>query len=142
MTIVDVNLLLYATIATFPQHEAAKSWLEKLLLEEDTIGLPWVSIWGYLRLATSNQAFAVNVTPTDAFAFIRSILASPGVQQVNPGPRHLDILQELAIDQQSRGGKLTDAVLAALAIENGATLASTDKDFSRFPKLKWLNPIA
>lgn len=141
MTILDVNILLYASIGTFPQHKAASAWLEELVEGPDRIGLPWVTIWGYLRLATSNLAFATSVTTEDAFAFLQELLSVSKVIQVDPGPDHLNLLRQLAVGGQSTGPKLTDAALAALAIEHGATLASTDKDFSRFPKLKWVNPL-
>lgn len=130
-----------ASIGTFPEHKVATAWLEELVEGPDRIGLPWITIWGYLRLATSNRAFATNVTAEDAFAFLQELLSVSKVIQVDPGPDHLNLLRQLAVGGQCTGPKLTDAALAALAIEHGATLASNDKDFSRFPKLKWVNPL-
>lgn len=142
MIILDVNILLYAYNADAPQHAAASAWLEDLFASPDLIGLPWPAIWGFLRIGTSSRFRRETNEALTALRNIRSWLAQPGVIVVQPGPRHLEILERLVIDYQASGPLISDAVLAALAIENGAALASTDRDFSRFSGLRWINPLA
>ena len=94
-----------------------------------------------MRLSTNPRVLAKPKTPKEAFQIVREWLALPGVVVVQPGPRHAELLERLVVDNRAAGPLTTDAALAALAIEHGATLASTDRDFSRFPDLRWVNPI-
>ena len=142
MILIDVNLLLYAYDADAPQHRAAKKWLEDLFASDELIGLPWVTIWGFIRLSTNPRVWPAPLSAQQAFSFVREWLAQPDVVPLDPGQKHLDVLEKLIVEGQASGSKVTDAVLAALAIENGATLASSDQDFRRFPGLRWLNPLA
>jgi uncharacterized protein len=141
VTILDVNLLLYAHDAAMRQHAAARAWLEKLFLSGESIGFPVAVIWGFLRVSTNRQIQRRPRSPEDAFLLVRGWLAERNTELVHPGPRHVEILERLVIDYQAYGPRVSDAVLAALAIEHGATLASTNRDFSRFPNLKWVNPL-
>ncbi|MGA8029251.1 MAG: TA system VapC family ribonuclease toxin [Bryobacteraceae bacterium] len=142
MILLDVNILLYASNRAAPQHRAMKNWLNKLFSESELIGLTWPTIWAFLRIASDRR---LRILPTasssEAFGVVNEWLAQPGVLLVEPGRRHLQILERCVIDGQAGGPMLSDAVLAALAIENSATLASTDKDFSRFSGLRWINPL-
>jgi toxin-antitoxin system PIN domain toxin len=140
VTIIDVNVLLYAYYEDTPQHQVSPAWLESALERAITVGFPWVVIWGFLRVGTS-RAWPRPKAPTQLFAAAKELLALPKVVVVEPGPRHAEILERLVLEYKISGPQLSDAVLAALAIENGATLASTDRDFSRFDELKWLNPL-
>ncbi len=141
MTIVDVNVLLYACQADSPQHPAAASWLEQLFAGWDVIGLAWITLWAFVRLTTSPRVWPRPMAAAKAFQQIRDWLAQPGVVIVNPGPRHAELLERLVTENRAAGPLVTDAVLAALTIENGAVLASTDQDFSRFKDLRWINPV-
>ena len=141
MTILDVNLLLYAHDADTPQHAAAKAWFERLFLSSERIGFPSAVLWGFLRISTNRQIQARPRSPENAFLLVRGWLAEPKIEIVHPGPRHFEILERLVIDYQASGPRVSDAVLAALAIEHGAALASTNRDFSRFPNLRWVNPL-
>jgi toxin-antitoxin system PIN domain toxin len=141
MTILDVNLLLYAYEADSPQHPAAISWLEQLFAGSDVIGLAWITLWAFVRLSTNPRVWPKPMSATAAFQHIRDWLAVPGVVIVQPGPRHLELLERLVSENRAAGPLVSDAALAALAIENGAVLASTDRDFSRFPDLRWVNPV-
>jgi uncharacterized protein len=138
----DVNLLLYAYNADAPQHASAKQWLEGLFSGDETIALPWKTVWGFIRLSTNPRVWPNPMSPETAFDVVRSWLAEPGVVLLEPGPRHLELLQKLAIDHQAAGRMLTNAALAALAIEYGATVASSDHDFRRFSGLRLVNPLA
>lgn len=141
MTILDVNVLIYAHDADASQHSASKAWLDGLFLSPERIGFPWQSIWGFLRVSTNAQIQPRPRLPIDAFETVRNWLDQPRVELIEPGPRHLEILESLVINYQAHGARVSDAALAALAIEHGATLASTDRDFSRFPTLRWVNPL-
>jgi len=141
MTIIDANLLLYAYNADAPQQRKAAEWLAKLLESGEIICLPWVTIWAFIRITTNSRLWANPRPAREAFAIVREWLAQPGVVPLHPGPLHADILERIVIDYDAAGPLLTDAALAALAIEHGATLASADQDFSRFPDLKWVNPL-
>ena len=106
------------------------------------IGLPWQTIWAFLRIR-SNSRIVMNPRPVEeALTIIRQWLALPGVMIVAPGPRHFELLARLALEYGVAGPAMTNATLVALAIEHGATLASADRDFSRFPDLRWVNPLA
>lgn len=141
MTILDVNVLLYASETGSPHHRAAASWLRELFGAEDAIGLAWITLWAFLRLSTNPRVWPTPMPALAAFEHIRNWLAQPGVVIVHPGPRHAELLEQLVIDGRATGPLMSDAALAALAIENGAVLASTDRDFSRFPNLRWVNPV-
>ena len=141
MTIIDANILLYAYNADAPEHPAARAWVEGLLASRDWIGLPWLTLWAFLRISTNPRLFPRPLGIREAFNIVRGWLASASVVIIQPETRHVEILQNLAVDNQAGGPLLTDAALAALAVEHGAVLASTDRDFSRFPTLRWLNPL-
>ena len=141
MTLLDANVLLYAYNADAPEHERARGWLESLFASPEWIGLPWLTLWAFLRISTNPRLFPRPLRAEEAFGILDGWLRLPRVRVVEPGPRHLELLERLVIGNQAAGGLLTDAALAALAFEQGAVLASTDQDFSRFPDLRWMNPL-
>lgn len=142
MTIVDANLLLYAYNADAPQQRIAAQWLAKLLNSGELVGLPWVTIWAFIRISTNSRIWASPRPAKEAFAIVGEWLAQPGVVALQPGPLHAEILEKLVCEHGASGPLVADAVLAALAMEHGALLASTDQDFRRFPALRWLNPLS
>ena len=142
MTIIDANLLLYAYNADAPQQKASAQWLQKLLESGEIVGLPWVTIWAFIRISTNSRIWANPRSAKDAFAIVGEWLRLPSVVPLQPGPLHAQILEKLICDHGASGPLVTDAVLAALAIEHGALLASTDQDFRRFPELRWQNPLS
>ena len=141
MTVLDVNVLLYAYNADAPQQAAAARWLGELLESSETIAIPWITVWGFVRISTNSRIWDKPRTAEDSFAIIRDWLGQPNVIALEPGARHCDILENLVSKNQALGPMVTDAVLAALAIEHGASLASTDHDFRRFPELQWIDPM-
>jgi toxin-antitoxin system PIN domain toxin len=141
VTIIDANLLLYAYNADAPQQAIAAQWLAKLLRSGEIIALPWITIWAFIRISTNSRIWTNPRSAREAFTIINEWLAQPGVVPLQPGPLHAEILEKLVGDYAATGPLVTDAVLAALAIEHGALLASTDQDFRRFPDLRWLNPL-
>ena len=141
MILLDVNILLYAYDETSPHHGGIRSWLQKLLSGPEQVGIPWLTLWGFIRISTNSRINETPLEPGAAIGILQSLLTWPGVTIIEPGPHHLHILEELVIEGQASGSRVTDAALGALAIEHGATLASTDRDFSRFPNLRWINPV-
>lgn len=141
MILPDINLLVYAYNADAPGHPKAKIWWETCLSESRPVGLPWSVLLGYLRLMTSRSVLLEPMAAEEATGHIRSWLARPHVQILQPGPRHLDLLDSLLRGARISGSLTTDAHLAALAIEHQAELHSNDADFSRFPGLRWTNPL-
>ena len=142
MILIDTNLLIYAYHPRAEQHERSRAWLEKVLLGPDLVRFAWVTLWGFLRIATSPRVFQRPLTASEAQAAVAFWLAQPAAGVIEPGDRHWDILCELIRDGQASGPLVMDAVLAALAIEHGATLCSADRDFLRFSGLRWTNPLA
>ena len=141
MILLDANLLIYAYHADTPQHRAAVAWIEKMVEANEPVGVSWTSIWTFLRVSTNPRLWPKPMDMASAAGAMRKFLAQPGIVLVEPGPRHLRILEEIATQSQALGPLVSDAVLAAIAMEHGATLASTDQDFSRFENLRWINPL-
>ena len=141
MTLLDVNILLYAYNADAPQHRAAAAWLDALFKGPDLIGLPWSTLWAFLRISTDRRAWSTPKSSREVFEILHGWLSQPNVVMVRPGPRHLEIVESLVKEQQASGPLVSDAVLAALSLENGAALAPTDRDFGRFSGLRWINPL-
>ena len=142
MIVLDANILLYAYNADAPEHKPARRWLNGRLEGPDWIGLPWLTIWAFLRISTNPRLFPRPLTVDESFSIVRAWLASPRVVVVEPGPRHGELLEELVRANQAAGPLVTDAALASIAKEHGASLVSTDRDFARFSDLDWLNPLA
>jgi len=141
LTLVDANLLVYAYVPSSKHHEAARAWIEARFSESDPVGLPWVSILAFVRISTNPRILELPLTTGEAIKIVSSWLARANLTVLSPGDRHWEILQNLLVEGQATGPLVTDAHLAALAIEHGATLASADRDFARFPGLKLLNPL-
>jgi len=140
--LIDANLLLYAYDPDSPQHEVSRGWLEEVLSGSGLVRFPWITLWAFLRISTNPRVFVHPLSAAEAQEAVASWLEQPNAGIVEPGERHLEILSGLLRDGQATGPLVMDAVLAALAIEHGATLCSTDRDFARFPGLDWENPIA
>ena len=141
MIVPDANLLLYAHNSAAKWHTQAQAWLAHLLNDSQAVGLPWVTALGFMRIATNPKAMPHPLTVSDACGEVRGWLERPNVTILHPGDRHADILFGLLEHVGVAGNLTTDAHLAALAIEYQAELHSTDADFSRFPGLRWRNPL-
>lgn len=142
MIIPDVNLLVYAHNRAAPLHDRARSWWEDLMTGQQAVGLPWAVAFGFIRLVTHPSVLVDPVPPQDAVARVRGWLVQPEVRILEPGPRHLSIVENLFRATGVGGHLTTDTHLAALAIENQAALHSNDTDFRRFPGLRWFDPLA
>lgn len=142
MILVDANVLLYAYGSKSPHHAAARRWLERVFSAAEPVGLAWVSVLAFLRIATNPRLGGGTISMSDAAAIVSEWLERPTITLLGPTERHWEVLERLLDDGQVRGPLVTDAHLAALAIEHGATLCSTDRDFARFPGLTVVNPLA
>ena len=142
MIVADANLLLYAYNPSAAQHEKAKRWLEQTIAGPEMLGLPWVTILAFLRIGTNPRAFPNPLTIAEAVSIVAEWFEQPGVRVMKFAEAPWTALSPLLIRAQIKGPLVTDAHLAALAIEHGATLCSSDGDFSRFPALRWSNPLA
>ena len=141
MILLDANLLIYAIDSTSPHHARARRWLEKLLSGDTAVGLPWTVVLAFLRITTRAGILERQLPVDQAVAFVDGWLDQPYVELVGPGTAHWPILKNLLSDAGAAGNLTTDAHLAALAIESGCELASTDNDFRRFVGLRIVNPL-
>jgi uncharacterized protein len=141
MILLDVNLLIYAIDSEAPLHRRAKQWLEQVLSEPETVAISWSTVLAFLRLTTSRRMYRTPLPVEVALNTVGTWLAHPSVTLVHPGAKHFSILRELLIAVGMGGNLTSDAHLAALAIEHGAELCSSDYDFGRFPRLNWSNPL-
>jgi hypothetical protein len=137
----DVNLIVYAHNEDAPQHAAACAWWDGLLNGDDPVVVPWAVAIGFVRLMTHRVVLTTPMSPSAAVAHVRAWLAQPNVESIEPGPRHLEVLDRLLAATGVAGQLTTDAHLAALAIEHQCELHSNDTDFARFPGLRWHNPL-
>lgn len=141
MILPDVNLLLYAYNEAAPLHREARRWWEGVLDEAKPVGLPWVVVYGFIRLVTHPAVLVEPISPGAALDRVQAWVARESVELLEPGPEHLRIARRL-FDATGLGGSLTtDTQLAALAIEHRCELCSNDADFARFPGLRWRNPL-
>jgi uncharacterized protein len=139
--LLDLNLLLYALDRSAPLHAEARPWVEATLGGTATVGLPWAVLLGFVRLSTRAAVFTRPLSAEEALDVVDGWLAQPAVTVIHPTARHASVLRSLLSPLGSAGNLTTDAHLAALAIEHGAVLCSTDADFSRFPGLRWEHPF-
>jgi hypothetical protein len=142
LILVDANLLIYAVNAGAPQHVAARSWLDARMNGTARVGLPWTSLLAFLRLVTNPRVFQHPLSMTDAWDQVTAWLGSGSAWVPAPTQHHAEILSRLLQAPGVHGNLVPDAHLAALAIEHGLELNSTDGDFARFSELKWRNPLA
>ena len=141
MILPDLNLLIYAYDSLSPSHGPARKWWIQSLSGTESVGIPWLIALGFVRLWTSPRVFQNPMTVDVAAGHVESWLKRPVVRILNPGPRHAELVFRL-LRAEGKGGNLTtDAHIAALAIEAGATVHTADTDFLRFVGLKWMNPL-
>lgn len=141
MSLVDANLLLYARDSASTQHERARSWLEGRLDGSIRIGLPWQSLVAFMRIATHPRVYKHPLSPAEASEQVREWLRAPASWTPCPTDRHQSVLGDLIERHELRGNLISDAHLAALAIEHGLELCSADTDFARFEGVRWINPL-
>jgi toxin-antitoxin system PIN domain toxin len=139
--LVDANVLVYAQVRDFDQHARARAWLDGQFGGGTRVGLPWVSLLGFLRLVTNPRIFEHPESTASAWQQVEEWLDRDGAWVPEAGSRHRQVLSSLLDRVPVFGNLVPDAHLAALAIEHGLAVASTDGDFARFPNLRWINPL-
>jgi toxin-antitoxin system PIN domain toxin len=140
VNLVDANVLLYAVNRSDPRHDEARSWLDDALNGSEAVGFCWLPLLAFLRLSTKVGLFPHPLEPAAATSVVRSWLDQPPSVVVEPMGRHLDVVTGL-LEGAGTGGNLTsDAHLAAIALEHGATVVTWDSDFGRFPGVRWRTP--
>lgn len=142
MILVDANILLHAEDGLSPLHEKARDWWDEKLSGTEAVCLCWTVISAFIRIGTNARVFRRPLSMDEACSRVESWLEQPCTQIVHATERHWEVFREMLGRGQAVGNLVTDAHLAALAVEHGCELCSTDGDFSRFPKLKWRNPLA
>ena len=140
MILVDANLLVYSWNSSAPQHAAARAWLEGRLTGIERVGLPWVSLLAFVRLVSNPRIFEQAAPVDQAWSQVAEWLARPNVFSPEPTDRHRQLLERM-MPEAGRADLIPDVHLAALAIEYGLTLQTTDRDFARFSGLVWENPL-
>jgi toxin-antitoxin system PIN domain toxin len=138
----DANLLIYAYGSSSPHHDRAQRWLEDTLADEESVALAWPTVLAFLRISTNARILEQPLSISEAIEIMAELFEHPLVVLLEPGLRHWNILRDLMVAGQVRGPLVSDAHLAALTIEHGVVLATTDRDFARFPGLRISNPIA
>lgn len=141
MKLVDVNLLVYAVDRESLRHEPARAWVEEALSGIETVALPWHTLIGFVRLVTRSAVMTRPLAADEAFDYVDEWLDQPCATVVHPTERHSALVRGLLRSVGTAGNRTSDAHLAALAIEHDAQLCSADADFSRFPGLRWHDPL-
>lgn len=142
MILLDANVLLYAYDATSLFQTKAARWLEEALEGNEPVGLPWLTAWAFVRIATNARVQERPLLVEEAMGVIEDLKVHAQVVMVGPGRKHWELLAAQMNVANVRGSGTTDAVLAALALEQGARLASADAGFLRFPEVVWVNPLS
>ena len=142
MILPDVNVLIYAFRKDSPRHSGSKPWLDKVVRGDAQFGLSPLALSAVARIVTNPRVFKEPSPIEEAFAFCDNLLGQPHCEVVRPGSRHWMIFTRICLESSVRGPRVSDAWFAALAIEHGLQLCSTDGDFARFPALRWVNPLS
>ena len=140
--LLDANILLYAVDEESPFHDSSKEWVESALNGPRRVGIPWMSLNAFLRIATNPRALREPLTGAQAWDIVDAWLDAPSVWVPAPGRGHREILGRLVRDLDLRANLISDAALAALCIEHGLEMISADTDFARFTEIAWHNPVA
>lgn len=141
MIVFDANLLIYAYDSGATQHASARKWVEQIFSASELVGLPWQAILAFLRLMTNRKLPGQRLTAQQASEIVDGWLAQSNVRLLVTGDQHWPLLRNLLVEGQATGALVSDAVIAALTIEYGGVLHTADRDFARFPGLRWLNPL-
>jgi uncharacterized protein len=141
MLCVDVNILVYAHRKDLPQYSDYRLLLERLANDDQPLGLPDLTLGGFVRVMTNRRIFAEPTTSAQAWEAVDALLAAPAAMRLRPGERHWELFRQLVGDIDARGNDVADAYLAAYALENNATWLSADRGFARFHRLRWSHPL-
>ena len=141
MIVLEANILLYAYDSASVHHVKARAWIEQMFSGTELVGLPWQTISAFLRIMTNPRLPGERFTLQEAAELVDRWLEQPNVRAMAPGDDHWGVFRQMIIEGQAPGSLVSDAHLAALTIEYGGVLHTTDRDFARFPGLRWTNPL-
>ena len=141
MIVLDANILLYAYDSASSHHAKARAWIEQIFSGTELVGVPWQTISAFLRIMTNLRLPGERFTLQEAAEVVDRWLEQPNVRAMAPGDDHWGLFRQMIVEGQAPGGLVSDAHLAALTIEYGGVLHTTDRDFARFPGLRWTNPL-
>ena len=134
-------MLIYATHEFMPEHKLAKAWLEEVLNLQNRVAIPWSNLLAFIRISSNPRIFDRPLSTKEAVEQVKTWYSLENVWVPQPGKNYFEILTELLLQSNASGNLVSDAHLAALSIEHGLTLYSTDSDFAKFKVLKWVNPL-
>jgi toxin-antitoxin system PIN domain toxin len=140
--VIDANLLTYSYDLDSAYHKKSHSWLEEVLSGVEAVGLPWQSVSAFLRVITNRRLSGMRVSLQQAVQVVDEWLQQPNVQILVPADQHWSVLRQMIVEGQASGPLVSDAEIAAITIEHGAVLHTADRDFARFPGLRWKNPLS
>lgn len=141
MIVVDANLLSYSYDSDSPYHKKSRAWVEKIFSDVEPVGLPWQTVCAFLRVVTNRRLPGSRFTVEQAVQIVEEWLAQPNVRIIVAGDEHWSLLKRMMIEGQASGPLVSDAELVALTAEYGGVLYTADRDFARFPGLRWKNPL-
>jgi uncharacterized protein len=139
--VVDANLLIYAYDTDSSHHTKSRAWVEKIFSDVEAVGLSWQTLSAFLRVVTNRRLPGTRLTIERAAQIVEEWLEQPNVRVIVPGDEHWSVLKRMMIEGRASGPLVSDAELVALTIEYGAVLYTADRDFARFPGLRWTNPL-
>jgi toxin-antitoxin system PIN domain toxin len=142
LILIDVNVLIYAHREDAPGHRSYAEWLERTVATEPAFGISDLVLSAVVRIVTHPRAFNTPTSLDSALGFVSELRVQPNCVLLSPGPGHWEIFVRLCRTADAKGPLVTDAYLAALAIESGSEWITTDRDFARFPGLRWRHPLA
>jgi len=139
--VVDANLLIYSYDTDSPHHKKSRAWVEKIFSDVEPVGLPWQTVSAFLRVVTNRRLPGSRLIVEQAVQIVEEWLAQPNVRIIVAGEEHWSLLKRMMVDGQASGPLVSDAELVALTIGYGGVLYTADRDFARFPGLRWKNPL-
>jgi uncharacterized protein len=140
--VVDANLLIYSYDTSSTDHKKSRAWVERIFSGVELVGLSWHSVSAFLRVISNRRLPGSRLALEPAVQIVEEWLELPNVRILVPGDRHWSVLRRMIVEGQASGPLISDAQLAALTIEYGGVLYTADRDFARFPELRWVNPLS
>jgi toxin-antitoxin system PIN domain toxin len=141
MILIDVNVLVYAKRQDSPDHAKFRTWLEEIIRSDSVIGMSELVLSSVVRILTHPRIFSEPTQLDEALQYVHSLHEQPGCVWVSPGERHWEIFTRLCTAVGAKGNLVSDAYFAALAMESGAEWITADRDYARFPGLRWRHPL-
>ena len=142
MIVIDANLLIYSYDRDSAHHKKSLAWLEEVLSGAEAVGLPWQSVSAFLRVITNRRLPKMRVSVEQAVQVVEEWLQQPNVRILVPGDQHWSVFRQMIVQGRASGALVSNAEIAALTTEYGGVLYTADRDFARFPGLRWKDPLS